>query len=138
MLVPHAVCWPTYVYIITVIYQELDYTFVGVEKEDVDALNLDISPIKFKSEPPIHQGDDIFILQHPKGRPKEFSHDKILNVDPPFIYYKADTESGSSGAPVLWRLNLVAVHQKGSEELGYNKGVLCSEVLSHLNTGKCT
>ncbi|KAK3753342.1 hypothetical protein QZH41_015283 [Actinostola sp. cb2023] len=117
---------------------DLDYSFVGIQKEDIEALNLGISPIKFISEPKIGEDDEIFILQHPKGRPKEFSHDKILHVEPPFVYYKADTESGSSGAPVLWRLNLVAVHQKGSEELGYNKGVLCSEILSHLNTGKYT
>jgi V8-like Glu-specific endopeptidase len=133
-MIPLCHAFVPYIYYII---KDLDYSFVGVQKEDIEALNLGVTPIQFKQEPKISEGDEIFILQHPKGRPKEFSHDKIMAVKPPFVYYKADTETGSSGAPVLWKLNLVAVHQKGSEDLNYNKGVLCSEILSHLNTGKC-
>lgn len=119
------------------IIKELDYSFTGIQRESIEALHPGVIPIELKQEPKISEGDEIFIPQHPKGRPKEFSQDKIIAVEPPFVYYKADTETGSSGAPVLWKLNLVAIHQKGSEEQNYNKGVLCSEILSHLNTGKC-
>ncbi|XP_031557038.1 uncharacterized protein LOC116293713 isoform X3 [Actinia tenebrosa] len=118
--------------------KDLDYSFIGVQKENIEALHPGVNPIQFKPEPKISGGDEVFILQHPKGRPQEFSHDKIMTVMPPFVLYKADTETGSSGAPVFYKLNLVAIHQKGSEEQQYNKGVLCSEVLSHLNTGKYT
>lgn len=90
-------------------------------------------------EPELRREDSIFIFQHPKGRPKEYSQEKILHVQRPFVFYKADTETGSSGSPVLTTvgLKLVAVHHKGSEELGYNKGTLCSEVMMHLNRGTC-
>ncbi|XP_031557039.1 uncharacterized protein LOC116293713 isoform X4 [Actinia tenebrosa] len=113
--------------------KELDYSFIGVQRENIEDLNLGIIPIQFEPEPIISEGDKVVILQHPKGRSKEFSHDKIMKVVPPFVRYKADTETGSSGAPVFYKLNLVAIHQKGFEEPKYNKGVLCSAVLSHLN-----
>ena len=102
-------------------------------------MNLSIQPIVMEPEPELRKDDGIFVIQHPKGQPKQYSQDKILGVQPPFVFYKADTETGSSGSPVLTTvgLKLVGIHHKGSEELSYNKGTLCSEVLQHLNSGMC-
>lgn len=79
------------------------------------------------------------IFQHPKGRRKEYSQDKIISIEKPFVFYQADTETGSSGSPVLTAvgLKLIAIHHKGSEEGGYNKGTLISEVLMHLEKEAC-
>lgn len=90
-------------------------------------------------EPALKKEDGIVIFQHPKGRPKEYSQEKILHIERPFVFYKADTDTGSSGSPVLTTvgLQLIAIHHKGSEELSYNKGTLCSDVLEHLNSGTC-
>ena len=79
------------------------------------------------------------IFQHPKGGEKKFSADKILRVDKPFVQYRADTDDGSSGSPVVTTtgLKLIAVHHGGKAELGYNRGTLCSEILVHLRTGTC-
>ena len=90
-------------------------------------------------EPELKKGENVMIIQHPKGRPKHFSQEKISNVEKPFVFYKADTENGSSGSPVLASegLALIAVHHKGSEELSYNKGTLTSEILMHLQEGTC-
>ena len=126
--------------LLLIYYQELDYTFVGINKQDVENLQLNIQPIVMEPEPSdLEKDDGIFIFQHPKGQPKQYSQDKILCVERPFVFYKADTETGSSGSPVLTSvgLKLVAIHHKGSEELSYNKGTLCSEVLQHLNSGTC-
>ena len=81
--------------------------------------------------------DDIFIFQHPKGEPKQFSYQKICNIMPQYIFYKADTDIGSSGSPVLRKFQLIAIHSKGSEQQQYNKGTLCSAILHDLNSGKC-
>ncbi|XP_015762140.1 PREDICTED: uncharacterized protein LOC107341251 [Acropora digitifera] len=83
------------------------------------------------------EGDQIIIFQHPQARTKEFSVDKILRVEKPFVQYRADTDDGSSGSPVVTTtgLKLVAVHHGGKAELGYNRGTLCSEILMHLRTG---
>ena len=92
-----------------------------------------------ETAPDLKQGDQVIIFQHPKGRPKEFSSDKILGVEKPFVRYQADTDKGSSGSPVVTTtgLKLIAVHHGGSNKLGYNKGTLCSEILVHLRTGTC-
>ena len=92
-----------------------------------------------ETEPEPAEGDQIIIFQHPGGRPKEFSNDKILRVKKPLVRYQADTEKGSSGAPVVKTtgLKLIAVHQEGSTQLGYNTGTLCNEILMHLRTGTC-
>lgn len=120
--------------------KELDYTLVGILQDDLDNIHLDLQPIEMETEPELTKGDVIIIFQHPKGRAKEYSVEKILHVEKPFVFYQADTETGSSGSPVLTTtgLKLIAVHHKGSDELGYNKGTLCSEVLMHLKTGTYT
>ena len=117
-------------------FQELDYTFIGVNKDEVDNLSLGLEPIELKQEPPVSKGDEIFIFQHPSGRPKEFSHEEVISVERPFVYYRADTEGGSSGSPVLRDLELLAIHHKGREG-EYNKGTLCSEIIQHMDNGAC-
>ena len=124
---------------LTVYFQELDYTFVGVNKKEIDDLNLSIQPIAMEPEPKVTEDDGVFVIQHPKGQPKKYSQDKILEVQPPFVLYKADTESGSSGSPVLTTvgLKLVGIHHTGCKELSYNKGTLCSKILQDLKRGMC-
>lgn len=121
-------------------HKELDFTFVGICKADIDNIQHDLQPIEMEAEPRLSKGDVIIIFQHPKGRAKAYSSEKILHVEKPFVFYKADTETGSSGSPVLTAsgLKLIAIHHKGSEELSYNKGTLCSEVLMHLHAGTYT
>ena len=51
------------------------------------------------------------------------------------MYYIADTDKGSSGSPVLRKFQLMAIHRRGSEEDGYNKGTLFSAVINDLHVG---
>ena len=91
----------------------------------------------FKAEPKIEKGEDVFIFQHPRGGPKQFSNEVIIAVKKPFVYYKADTDEGSSGSPVLRHLEVIALHLTGDGQHGFNYGTLCSEIIKHLNTGEC-
>ena len=102
------------------------------------SLGCKIEPIVMESEPELKEGKLISIFQHPKGRPKEWSVKEILRIKKPFVYYKADTEPGSSGSPVLTSpaMKIVAIHCTGKQD-EYNKGTLCSEVIMHLNKGTC-
>ena len=95
--------------------------------------------MEMETAPEPTEGDQVIIFQHPQGRPKEFSGDKLLHVEKPFVRYRADTDKGSSGSPVVTTtgLKLIAVHHGGKAELGYNRGTLCSEILVHLRTGTC-
>ena len=108
-----------------------------MDKADIDGLA--IQPILMKPEPKLKKGENVMIIQHPKGGSKKYSEEKILEVKKPYVLYQADTDRGSSGSPVLTSagLALIAVHHKGSEEEGYNRGTLISEILKHLQEGSC-
>ena len=109
-----------------------------MSKADIDGLSLPIEPILMEPEPELKKGENVMIIQHPKGRQKQFSQEKILKVEKPFVFYKADTKPGSSGSPVLTSegLALIAVHQKANIK-GYKKGLLISEILKDLQEGSC-
>lgn len=115
----------------------LDYTIMGCDHDQIEN-TFCINPIKFESEQDLKVGDNVFIFQHPRGETKKFSYEAISRIELPFVYYNADTDVGSSGSCVLRNLKLVALHSKGSDVLKFNKGVLCSEILNHLNHGKYT
>ena len=125
-------------------YQDLDYTFVAIKKDDIDNLdcfvNNQITPVTLVQETNLTKGVVICIVQHPGGKPKQLSQDRILSVDRPYIKYEADTEPGSSGSPVFTSkegMKAIAIHSSGREG-AFNKGTLSSEILSHLQRGTCT
>lgn len=113
----------------------MDYSLIGCNA-DVIENELGITPLEF-GEALASIGDDIFIFQHPKGESKKVSYHKISDINQPYLFYKADTDVGSSGSPVLSKFKLIAIHSKGSEFFRYNKGTLCCEILQHLNHGTC-
>ena len=118
------------------LFQYLDYTAVGVDEEALKRIYPNrVFPLDYVEQPEASIGDDIFIFQHPKGSAKQFSYEKIIAIEPPFVYYNADTDEGSSGSPVLRKLRLMAVHHKGSTEKSYNKGTLFSEIIQDLHSG---
>lgn len=60
-------------------------------------------------------GEPVFIIQHPHGQPKQvvLSDNRLIRRDDadPYLTYEADTDSGSSGAPVFNRQwEVVALH----------------------------
>ena len=118
------------------VLQDLDYSIIGVDEDEINHLNPRVFPIEYTMQPQAAVGDDVFIFQHPKGAPKHFSYQKIIHIQDPYVYYKADTDDGSSGSPVLWRVQLMAVHQTGSAKEGYNKGILFSAIINDLKVGK--
>ena len=113
----------------------MDYSVIGVDEDQLSKLNPPIFPIEYSKQPQATIGDHIFIFQHPLGNPKQFSYEKIIGIEHPFVYYVADTDEGSSGSPVLWKLQLIAVHLRGSKKGGYNKGTLFSAIVNDLHVG---
>ena len=96
-----------------------------------------IEPLQSDTECEINKDDNVLIFQHPKGMVKQYSQRKVLNITSPYIYYDADTDLGSSGSPVVHRHKLVALHSAGSKVDEYNRGILFTEILNHVNCGKC-
>ncbi len=100
--------------------QELDCAVVGIEGEpgaEWGTLALPRPSVK------VEQGDDVFIIQHPRGGPKQIvmANNEIDYIDDTFVQYSTDTLRGSSGSPVFdWQWRLVAIHHASGKLRGGN------------------
>lgn len=82
----------------------------------------------------------VFLLQHPKGSPLKLAVGSMLSQVNAFrMRYNADSEPGSSGAPLLdYRLDLVGLHQSSDPnfDLGhrpeFNQGVPIALIVGDL------
>jgi V8-like Glu-specific endopeptidase len=83
----------------------------------------------------VSRGDDVFIIGHPDGLPREIAlaNNTVVDVSPPFFGYTADTLAGSSGSPILNRQgHLIGIHHKAPPEKEYNEGVLIAAIYEDL------
>jgi endonuclease G, mitochondrial len=97
---------------------ELDYTVVALRADDLAKLPAGTSSLTLAPEVPplLARGESVSIIQHPGGRPRMFClrDNAVIDVDPCFVTYEADTNRGSSGAPVFdWQWRMVALHHAG-------------------------
>lgn len=92
----------------------LDFTLVAVRPES--GLE-DFGWLTLKDDDgAVLQDEYVNIVQHPGGRPKQVAlrDNKVTDILPDFLHYRADTEPGSSGAPVFndqWEF--VGLHHSG-------------------------
>lgn len=91
-------------------------------------------------------GEAIYIIQHPSGRPHEIAHGSGTNVDVDgtvLRYYNTlDTEPGSSGSPIFRESDdkLVGLHHCGgctSAGVG-NRGMLMADIYPDIASFLCT
>lgn len=115
--------------------KELDYTIVACDSTGLS----DITPIALLRSPAtVTRNEKVNIIQHPRGRPKEVAlhNNDVFRIKDKVIWYKTDTEPGSSGSPVfnnVW--DLVALHHAGWTDPGdntTNEGVRMAAIVSHL------
>ena len=97
---------------------ELDYLLLRLERSARDGVTAPVKKIVSDADA-IHKDMFVNIIHHPLGGSMEVSlrSNEVVEVEPQRIYYLADTEEGSSGAPVFddnWRV--VALHQSGGEK----------------------
>lgn len=120
--------------------EELDCAIVAVEGEpgkEWGTLALPRASVK------VEAGDDVFIIQHPRGGPKQIvmANNQVEAVDDTFVQYSTDTLRGSSGSPVFdWQWRLVAIHHAGGKLVKApgkkryaNEGVLLRAIARKLN-----
>jgi V8-like Glu-specific endopeptidase len=96
----------------------LDFTLVAVAPRDTSGADLaDFGWNRAsESDDPVLVEEYVNIVQHPGGRPKQVAlrDNQVVDLLDDFLHYRADTEPGSSGAPVFndqWEL--VGLHHSG-------------------------
>lgn len=95
---------------------------------------------------PITDGEAIYIIQHPDGRPHEITHGDGANVDADGFnlrYYDTlDTEGGSSGSPIYRDSDdlLIGLHHCGgcSTPGTGNRGMLMSDIYPQIQQFLCS
>jgi V8-like Glu-specific endopeptidase len=95
---------------------------------------------------PLTDGEAIYIVQHPAGRPHEIAHGSGPNVDVDgtvLRYYDTlDTEGGSSGSPIFRESDdkLIGLHHCGgcaTSGVG-NRGMLMSDIYPNIQSFLCS
>ncbi len=95
---------------------------------------------------PLTDGEAIYIVQHPDGRPHEITHGSGADVDVDgtvLRYYDTlDTEGGSSGSPIFRESDnrMVGLHHCGgcsTPGVG-NRGMLMSDIYPHIEEFLCS
>ncbi|WP_372366325.1 trypsin-like peptidase domain-containing protein [Candidatus Uabimicrobium sp. HlEnr_7] len=126
-------------------------TIQGESKYDWAVFQLekvtDRDPISLGTPFHIAKQDHVVVVQHPLGTPKKFALDplSIQYVDEEKIQYLADTQQGSSGAPVFnIQMHLIALHHaeaevdieigKSKETVWRNEGIHIDKVIDGLRT----
>jgi len=133
---------------ITSHFTELDYTRVKVlEKPGAVPLS-DWGYLQLAPDAIPVTGDPVNIIQHPNGDVKQIAltANDVLSIWDKYLFYKTDTEPGSSGSPVFnqsWQV--VALHHAGKlmaeggmvinpagEKASANRGILISRILEDI------
>ena len=87
----------------------LDYSCIEMFENEIKNI-FNIDPFIFK-EDKILCGEEIFILQYPKEKNISFSGGKITEVKESHFRYNASTEEGSSGSPIIRRLDITSLQE---------------------------
>ncbi len=107
---------------------ELDYTIVKIRENGNTPLS-EWGFVELESffNPKI--GEKVTIIQHPRGNYKKMAlPDDIISSWNDYLFYKTDTQEGSSGSPVFnkkWKV--VALHHAGKNEQSANGGFQINE-----------
>lgn len=124
---------------------ELDFSRVKViDRADAPLSNWGF--VEFDTETLPLVGEDVTIIQHPRGGVKQANADKVLGLVNQHLYYSTQTDGGSSGSPVLNKAcKVIALHHAGmslqeggyiinnkGERAGANEGILFRDIFAFI------
>jgi S1-C subfamily serine protease len=110
---------------------DLDYTVFAVERIP------GVMPLFLAAARDPQVGEEVYVIGYRRGRRLEYSSEDgaVQSVAPPYVEYRADTEAGMSGSPVLSAASrqLLALHHFGDEDRDEsNRGVLATAIAEDL------
>lgn len=102
--------------------------------------------VEFDTEAMPVVGEDVTIIQHPRGEFKQINADAVLSQMNQYLFYTTETEGGSSGSPVLNKAcKVIALHHAGlkleegglvinakGDKIGANRGILFRDIFAFI------
>lgn len=118
-------------------WEKLDYVLVALQpvSREGDRRLLDYGFNRLAADlGKIVKGEPVYVIQHPRGQPKQvvvrnnLLVDRDEGVETPYLTYEADTDQGSSGSPVFNRQwEVVALHHATEIERDAAGGILARD-----------
>jgi serine/threonine protein kinase len=116
----------------------LDFAVVACDEKAARAVELNdrkLCPLELDTQIGIVAGEPLTIPQHPRGGKKQVVHGLLGPITSCRLAYEADTEPGSSGAPVFNSAHqVVGVHYAGGASANY--GCRISTILSYVASAR--
>ncbi len=116
-----------------------DYALLRIE-DRADRPLVERGYLRLDIDPPLTEQTSLYIIQHPLGQPQQVSGDLYVRAgsSPGKILYKTPTNPGTSGSPVLNRVNwrVVALHQGENNTAGLREGLTLKAILSDIQKNR--
>ena len=111
---------------------ELDFALLRLERPAAGATEGAPREFLTLTAQAFNPSDPILILQHPLAAPLKLAFGAVEKLDPPNrVFYRVNTEGGSSGSPCLTQdLKVAAIHHFGAME--NNRGITHEAILNYL------
>ena len=120
----------------TIETQGLDYAVLRLKDRDDQPVQRR-GFLRLDADMPLNPDSSLYIIQHPLGQDQQSAGDYYVKPSPTDthrILYKTPTEPGTSGSPVLNRVNwrVVALHNAENESEKLREGTLIRSVMADI------
>ncbi|MEG4008235.1 serine protease [Microcoleus sp. Pol11C1] len=120
--------------------RDLDYALLRLKDEDSSLESRGFLKLETNQNAPLTVQTKLFVIQHPKGEPKQGSSGYFVKIAPDTncILYNAPTDRGTSGSPVLkinnWQV--IALHNGEKKNEALREATLISDILSDMKQNR--
>ena len=120
----------------------MDVTIIEIRKEDIINNFLSLDDTIFNNNiynfNDIYENESLYVLHHINGKDIYVSYGILNNIEDNKIMHKCNTDSGSSGSPIILLKNnkVIGIHYGGSKQINFNFNfgtLLKIPILDYLN-----
>ncbi|MEZ2341485.1 serine protease [Microcoleus sp.] len=120
--------------------RDLDYALLRLKDEDSSLESRGFLKLETNQNAPLTVQTKLFVIQHPKGEPKQGSSGYFVKIAPRTncILYNAPTDKGTSGSPLLKTNNwqVIALHNGENKNEDLREATLISDILSDVKQNR--
>ena len=118
------------------IYEDLDAALIDIQELDITNIEFLSFDANYKDGCSQYENLDIFTLSYPYRDELVATSGKFIKKDD-LIFHTIDTESGSSGSPIiLFTKKIIGIHKGYDKDVKLNVGIFIGEIINVFNENK--